>query len=175
MSKYFFYFKIYRKIYYLPFYLIFKFFYTAYSSFKRELIIRRFDIDQSVKFWHNTYFTGIGKISVGKGTYFGQQTFIVSNPKEAVIQIGEHCMISHDVHIRTETYDSMYLEYSKRKKKHGNIIIGKNVFIGKGVYIKGGITIGDNVTIGANSVVTKNVSSNMVVGGSPATIIKTNA
>lgn len=174
MYKYLFYFKLYRKFYLLPFYLIYKLFFNSYESFKREINLKRYTIHPSVKFWHNTYFTGRGIIEVGRNTYFGQQTFIVSNPSEAFIKIGDFCMISHDVHIRTEWYDSTHLEYHNRKKKNGNITIGNNVFIGKGVYIKGGVTIGDNVAIGANSVVTKSVSSNSVIGGIPAKFLKHN-
>lgn len=83
-------------------------------------------------------------------------------------------MISHDVHIRTAQYDisSIHGQIQDRKVIYGNIEIGNCVWIGKGVYIKGGVTIGDYVTIGANSVVTRNVSSNSVVGGIPARIIK---
>jgi len=38
--------------------------------------------------------------------------------------------------------------------------------------IIGDVRIGDNVTIAPNSVVTKNVPSNCIVGGTPAKIIK---
>lgn len=167
MSKMY-YLKAYRKIYYLPIYLLYKLLNYGYSQFKREMNIRRYDIHESVKFWHNTYFAGNGRITVKKNTYFGQQTFITANPKESQIIIGENCMISHDVHIRTETYDPQNLDLDFRKKKFGNIVIGDNVFIGKGVYIKGGVEIGNNVTIGANSVVTKSIEPYSIIGGIPA-------
>jgi len=109
-----------------------------------------------------------GNISINKGTYFGNNTYVVANPESSCIKIGENCMISHDVHIRTAQYDisSIHGQIQDRKVIYGNIEIGNCVWIGKGVYIKGG------VTIGANSVVTRNVSSNSVVGGIPARIIK---
>ncbi len=50
--------------------------------------------------------------------------------------------------------------------------IGNNVYISAGVRIIGSIKAGDNVIIGANAVVTKDVPSNTIVAGVPATIIK---
>lgn len=51
-------------------------------------------------------------------------------------------------------------------------IIGDKVVICAGAKVLGNITIGNNVIIGANAVVVKNVPSNSIVGGVPATILK---
>lgn len=51
-------------------------------------------------------------------------------------------------------------------------IIGDNVHLGVGCKVTGPIRIGNNVIIGANAVVTRDVSSNSVVGGIPAKKIK---
>ncbi len=133
----------------------------------------RYNIDHSVSIKSSTKIFGEGMIEIKKGTYFGANTYVVSNPAKAKISIGENCMISHDVHIRTSQYEIGTIHLPKKKKRtiHDNITIGDNVWIGKGVYIKGGIIIGDNVTIGANSVVTKNIQKDKVVGGIPARII----
>lgn len=55
--------------------------------------------------------------------------------------------------------------------KIGKIKIGNNVFVGANSTILPNVTIGDNVVIGANSVITKDIPSNVVVTGNPATII----
>ena len=52
------------------------------------------------------------------------------------------------------------------------IIIGDNVWIGDKVTILKGVNIGNNAIIAANSVITKDVPSNVIVGGVPAKIIK---
>ena len=129
---------------------------------------KRYDIDTSVQFHLNTFIFGSGKIRIGKNTYFGRGTYVVSVPKEAKIEIGDNCKISHSVHIRTASYSTNI----DRAIKYSNIKIGNNVWIGANVFIRGGIEIGDNVSIGANSVVTKSFPSNVVVGGNPAHIIK---
>lgn len=51
-------------------------------------------------------------------------------------------------------------------------IIGNNVNVGANVIIIGGITIGDNVIIGAGSVVVKDIPSNSIVVGNPASVVK---
>lgn len=51
----------------------------------------------------------------------------------------------------------------------GQPTIGDDVTIGAGAAVLGGITVGDRVTIGAGAVVTKDVPSDSVATGSPAT------
>lgn len=52
------------------------------------------------------------------------------------------------------------------------IIIGDNVWIGGSAVILPGVKIGDNSVVAGGAVVTKDVPSNVVVGGNPAKIIK---
>ncbi len=54
----------------------------------------------------------------------------------------------------------------------GNVVIGEKTQIGIGVNIVDGITIGKNCIIGAGSLVTKNISDNVLAYGVPAKIIK---
>lgn len=51
-------------------------------------------------------------------------------------------------------------------------ILGNHVAFGPGAKAFGNITIGDNVFVAPNAVVTKDVPSNVIVGGIPAKIIK---
>ncbi|WP_238704992.1 CatB-related O-acetyltransferase [Parasedimentitalea marina] len=50
--------------------------------------------------------------------------------------------------------------------------IGHDVWIGQNVLLKGGISIGDGAVIAAGPVVTKDVEPYSIVGGNPATVIK---
>ena len=52
------------------------------------------------------------------------------------------------------------------------VVIGKNVWIGSGVSIVPNVTIGDNSIIASGAVVTKDIPSNVLVGGVPARVIK---
>lgn len=55
----------------------------------------------------------------------------------------------------------------------GTITIGNNVFIGEGTTVLRNVKIGDNVIIGAASLVTKDIPSDCVAAGNPATVIMT--
>jgi len=61
-----------------------------------------------------------------------------------------------------------------RSKKYDVPIIGNGCHIGPGAKILGPIKLGENVIVGANAVVIHDVSSNSVVAGIPAKIIKAN-
>ena len=50
--------------------------------------------------------------------------------------------------------------------------IGKRCFIGANAIIMPGVTIGDEVVVGAGAIVTKDVPSNSIVAGNPASILK---
>lgn len=52
------------------------------------------------------------------------------------------------------------------------IHIGKNWWLGAGVIVLPGVHIGDNSVIGAVSVVTKDISSNVVVLGNPCRVLR---
>jgi maltose O-acetyltransferase len=100
----------------------------------------------------------------------------------APVTIGDNCLMAPGVHIYTATHplnpesrqnflqtnppDPNYFELAKP------VTIGNQVWIGGRAIICPGVTIGDNVVVGAGSVVTKDVPSNVVVGGNPAMIIR---
>jgi acetyltransferase-like isoleucine patch superfamily enzyme len=52
------------------------------------------------------------------------------------------------------------------------IMIERNVWIGAGATIIGGVTVGENSVVAAGAVVTKDVPPNTLVGGNPATVIR---
>jgi chloramphenicol O-acetyltransferase type B len=57
-------------------------------------------------------------------------------------------------------------------ERAGNTIIGNDVWIGSEAMIMPGITIGDGAIIAARAVVVKDVEAYSIVGGNPATVIK---
>ena len=75
-------------------------------------------------------------------------------------KIGENCKIYHHV----------TLGYSHDLQAP---VIGNNVEVCCGAKVIGGVTVGDNVLIGAGALVVKDVPANTVVGGVPASVIKT--
>ncbi len=93
--------------------------------------------------------------NIGGGLFIqhGFSTYIAAE------SIGENCWINQQVNIGY-------------KDSTGAPVIGDNVMITCGAVVLGPITIGDHVTIGANAVVTKDLPSDSVWGGVPATRIR---
>lgn len=56
--------------------------------------------------------------------------------------------------------------------KAGNTVVGNDVWIGSEAMIMSGVTIGDGAIIAARAVVIKDVESYTIVGGNPASVIK---
>lgn len=84
--------------------------------------------------------------------------------------IGDGALIGHNVVMATLNHD---VDPRKRSDMHPeSIFIGDNVWIGANATILPGVSIGDGAIIAAGAIVTKNVPSNVIVGGIPATIIK---
>ena len=96
-------------------------------------------------------------ITIGNNVLMGSRILIIDN--------------SHGCY-SGENQSSPDISPNERMLKSARIVIGDNVWIGEGVVIQQGVSIGNGCVIAANSVVTKSVSSNCVIGGVPARIIK---
>lgn len=109
----------------------------------------------------------------GKNISIGKNVFINSGCRfqdHGGIKIGDGALIGHNVVLATLNHD---IDPQKRSDLCPEpISIGKNVWIGANATILPGVTIGDGAIIAAGAVVTKNVPSNVIVGGVPAKIIK---
>lgn len=109
----------------------------------------------------------------GKNLSVGKNVFINSGCRfqdQGGITIGDGSLIGHNVVLATLNHD---IDPSKRSTMHpAPIVIGKNAWIGANVTVIPGVTIGDGAIIAAGAVVTRNVSSNTIVAGVPAKVIK---
>ncbi|PCE33401.1 sugar O-acetyltransferase [Burkholderia ubonensis] len=114
------------------------------------------------------YTTGGTDISVGHNVFINQNcTFYDLGG----LDIGDDVMIGPNVSIITSGHP---IEPSRRRAfvVAKPIRIERNVWIGAGATIIGGVTVGENSVVGAGSVVTRDVPPNTLVGGNPATIIR---
>ena len=132
-------------------------FLTAWKSFGNKKFMPEIIIGNNVSLGAYNHISAINSIKIGNGVLTGKWVTIVDN--------------SHgDTNLK-----SLYKSPSKRpmvsKRK---ALIGDDVWIGDKVTILPNVEIGKGAVIAANSVVTKNVKSYTVVGGNPATIIKSN-
>ena len=111
-------------------------------------------------------------ITIGEGTYINGGDILAS--KEGKITIGKNCLISYNVHMRTDMHAYMDKEVSINEQGHvqKDIIIGDDVWIGYGVQIMSGVNIADGCVIGAGAIVTKDTEPYGVYVGIPAKCIK---
>lgn len=97
------------------------------------------------------YIDAIGDIVIGSDVSIANMTTIVS--------------ASHN-------FSDPTLPIKDQGLTHKKTIINNNVWIGAKATILYGCVVGPNAIVGANSVVNRDVSSNVVVAGSPAKVIK---
>lgn len=111
-------------------------------------------------------------ITIGENSYINGG-YIQASPNARIV-IGENCLISYNVHIRTGMHN--YQDKNTLIKDQGgsekDVTIGDDVWIGFGAQIMPGVRIADGCVIGAGAVVTKDTEPYGVYGGVPAKIIK---
>lgn len=105
-----------------------------------------------------------GNITIGKRTFINRNTTIVSKTE---ISIGNDVLIADSVSI----YDHDHIPKTN-KFISSKIMINNHVWIGTHSIILKGVTIGEGAIIAAGSVVTKDIPSYELWGGSPARFIK---
>ena len=110
----------------------------------------------------------------------GDNTFILEanislTESNSIIEIGSDCMLSSDIDIRSgDSHSIIDLATGARVNHAENIKIEDHVWIGAHARVLKGVTIAKHSVVGMGSVVTKDVSSNTVVVGIPATTVRTN-
>lgn len=113
-------------------------------------------------------------IVIGKNTTI-QSAHINAQEDNSEIVIGENCMFSEDIIIRTsDSHSILDNETGKRINTAKSVYIGNHVWIAARTCILKGVSIGDNSIVGVGSIVTRNVPNNVIVAGNPATIKKVN-
>lgn len=122
--------------------------------------------------------SGLCLIKHAENIYIGHNSFInggcIFASPNATIRIGDNCLISYNVHIRTDMHnyidkDTLIREQGETEK---SISIGNDVWIGFGAQIMAGVTITDGCVIGAGAIVTKDTEKYGVYVGIPAKLIK---
>lgn len=111
----------------------------------------------------------------GHHVHFGNNIYVNFNltvVDDTHIYVGDHVMIGPNVVISTGTHPVDPNHREKGLQYNLPVRIERNVWIGSGVQIIPGVTIGENTVIGAGSIVTKDISSNVVAAGNPCRVIR---
>lgn len=108
-------------------------------------------------------------ISVGDQVFFNFNCVILDITP---VKIGDRSMFGPGVHIYAATHPLDAMTRSSLLEFGKPVTIGDDVWVGGGAIICPGVTIGDRSIIAAGAVVTRDVPSDVIVGGNPARIIK---
>ena len=91
-----------------------------------------------------------------------------------MIEIGEDCMISNNIIIRTSDSHPLYSKEGIRFNPARSVKVRNHVWIAPQSTILKGAVIGNNVIVGSKSLVTKTIMDDCLCAGIPAKIIKEN-
>ena len=115
-----------------------------------------------------------GKIQIGEHTTFSGRTHLACI-EARTISIGERCLFSSNVTLRTGDSHSILDMQGNRTNASQDIRISNRVWIGNSVIILKGVNIAEDSIVATGSLVTKTFKQpNVILGGVPAKIIKEN-
>jgi acetyltransferase-like isoleucine patch superfamily enzyme len=111
-------------------------------------------------------------VSIGSHTTF--QSVYMLCQEGCNIQIGDWCMFSRDIEIRTtDAHSVVDVKSRKRVNTPGSVNVGNHVWVGVGSLISKGSTIPNDSIIGAYSFVNKEYTEeNVLIAGTPAKIVR---
>lgn len=114
------------------------------------------------------------KIVIGDNVTTTQRCFI-SAAEGAQVTIGNDCMISVGVSIRSDDSHAIFdVESGLRVNESKDVSIGEHVWIGQEAAILGGSTVGNGSVIGFRSLVKGCIPNNCVAAGVPARVVRRN-
>lgn len=116
------------------------------------------------------FLDGDATLQIGKNAGIRKVDFLA---KDAMIDIGELCMFSNNIIVRThDSHKVLDNESGAMVNSPKNVVLGKHVWIGQNVTILKGVEIGDDSVLAFGSVITKSCPSNCIMAGNPAKIVK---
>lgn len=88
--------------------------------------------------------------------------------------IGEDCMFANNIDIRTgDSHAVIDAQTGKRLNYAGDVTINRHVWIAPHSVILKNVNIGENSIIATGVIVTKSSEPGVIIGGNPASVIKT--
>lgn len=111
-------------------------------------------------------------IEIGNKTFIGQHSHLACTEDGSTILIGDNCMISSYVQIRTGDSHSITDLDGKRINPASSVIIGNHCWIGEGVKVLKGVSLNNDTVVSTGAIVTRSFGPNVLLGGIPAKVLK---
>ena len=114
------------------------------------------------------------EIVVGERTFIGHHTHLACTEDGSKLLVGNDCMISSYVQIRTGDSHSILNIEGERINKAQSVRIGDHCWIGEGAKILKSVELdGDNI-VATGAIVSKSFGKNTLIAGVPGKIVKEN-
>lgn len=131
---------------------------------------------------HGAYLSGVElyiednncTIEIGRYTYIGHHTHLACTENGSTIIIGDRCMLSSYVQIRTGDSHSILDMEGNRINHAASVTVGDHCWLGEGCKVLKGVTLGNDSVVSTGAIVTKSFCCNVLVGGLPAKVLKEN-
>lgn len=126
----------------------------------------------SFDYFFNISLNGNNRCFIGKNNFFNGQLYLILSESKNIV-IGNDCLISHGISVRTSDVHLLYNSKTKERINYSkSVYIGDHVWLGQSAMILKGTRIGSGATIGAGSVLSnKLVPSNTTFAGNPAKLL----
>lgn len=111
-------------------------------------------------------------LSIGKGSFVGHHTHLACTENDQKLIIGDDCMLSSYVQIRTGDSHSIVDLEGKRINPAQSVLIGNHCWIGEGAKVMKGVVLEGDDVVSTGAIVTKSFGKYLLVGGTPAKVLK---
>ncbi|WP_373752553.1 sugar O-acetyltransferase [Neisseria weixii] len=108
-------------------------------------------------------------IEIGANFYANHNLVILDGAK---VSFGDNVFIAPDCGFYTAGHPVDAERRNQGLEYAHPITVGDNVWIGGGVKVMPGVRIGSNVVIAAGSIVTKDITDNVIAGGVPCKVLR---
>lgn len=118
--------------------------------------------------------SGTGAVVIGGGTTLTKANFYLSEGL-TYIAIGDDCMFSNDVAIRTSDSHAIYdLDTGRRFNHSSSVVIQEHSWISRRASLNKGVRVGPDVVLGQEAVAAGRMNANSIYAGNPAKLVRTN-
>ena len=145
----------------------------------KDTLIHIVGNDNTIVLHNNAYVSGAElwleddgcSLEIGKKTFVGHHSHLACTEGCKMV-IGDNCLISSFVQIRTGDSHSIFDLEGKRINYGENVRIGDHCWIGQGAKILKGVKLDEDIIVSTGAIVTKPFPSKVMVGGVPAKVLK---